>query len=239
MADADTLESSKHTVLPGNLKGIVREVKYDSAAIQKISPDKVKEKKVFSDQDLHYKKEEAEEVNWFARFIDWILEKFFGRTDVESRVTFFKVLEWIIVIAGVAVVIWLLMRSEFMQVLRGRPKETVFSFSDMDEDIKGIDFSARIASALRENNFRLAVRWYYLKQLNVLNTKGLIHWQTYKTNIDYYKELKSPDHKSGFKNISGIYDYVWYGQYEISSENFTQLEDQFKAFESLLNNVQR
>jgi hypothetical protein len=178
-------------------------------------------------------------VNWFNRFINWLLETFFGKTDPDSRDTFFKTLQWIIVIFGVGVVIWLLMRTEFMLVLRGKPKETVFNFADIQEDIKGIDFNARIASAIRENNFRLAVRWYYLKQLNELNSKGLIQWQTYKTNIDYYKELKAQNHKNGFRNISGIYDYVWYGHYEISPVSFTQLESQFKEFETLLNNVQR
>jgi hypothetical protein len=194
---------------------------------------------VFSDEDLHYKKEEAKDVNWLNRFINWLLETFFGKTDPDSRDTFFKVLQWTIVLAGVGVVIWLLMRTEFMKVIRGKPKETVFNFADIKEDIKGIDFNSRIASALEQNNFRLAVRWYYLKQLNALNSKGLIQWQTYKTNIDYYKELKPQNYKTGFSSISSIYDHVWYGQYEISPANFGQIESQFKQFENLVENAQR
>jgi hypothetical protein len=212
---------------------------YDSLQVKQISPDKAREEQLFSDKDLHYKKEAAKQVNWFAKFLDWLFERFFGETNPESRVTFYKTLQWIIVLAGVGVVIWLLMRSEFVKVLRGKPKVTVFNFADINEDIKGIDFNARIASAIQENNLRLAVRWYYLKQLNSLNSKGLIHWQTYKTNIDYFKELRSQSHKNGFRNISSIYDYVWYGQYELSPTNFTQVEIEFKEFEALVNNVQR
>ena len=213
-------------------------MKYDSVPVKKTVPRKAKEEEVFSDEDLHYKKEDAKQVNWLARFLDWLFEKLFGETNPESRVTFYKTIQWIIVLAGAGVVIWLLMRTEFVKVLRGKPKETVFNFADINEDIKGIDFNARIASAIQENNLRLAIRWYYLKQLNTLNSKGLITWQTYKTNIDYLKELKSPQYKNEFRNISGIYDYVWYGQYEISQGNFTELESRFKEFEELLN-VQR
>jgi hypothetical protein len=214
-------------------------INYDSVPVKKVIPGKEKEEKIFADEDLHYKKEEAKQVNWLNRFLDWIFEKFFGDTDPESRVTFYKTLQWIIVVLGIGVVIWLLMRTELVKVLRGKPKETVFNFADIHEDIKGIDFNARIAAAVQENNFRLAVRWYYLKQLNTLNSKGLIVWQAYKTNIDYLKELKSQNHKNEFKTISGIYDYVWYGQYEISQGNFSGVEDQFREFERLMNNVQR
>ncbi len=138
------------------------------------------------------------------------------------------------VIAGFIIIVFVLLKSDFIGILKGKPKEVIFNFGDI-EDIKSIDFESRIKTAVAGNDLRLAIRWYYLKQLNVLNTKSFISWQSFKTNIDYAKELKQLPFVNDFKAISKIYDYVWYGQYNVVKENYVELEKKFKEFENKIN----
>lgn len=81
----------------------------------------------------------------------------------------------------------------------------------------------------------MAIRWYYLKQLNILNDKKIITYQPFKTNIDYMMELGKSSYQKEFKDISHIYDYVWYGKYDIALLDYEKLEKRFITFEDAVN----
>lgn len=118
----------------------------------------------------------------------------------------------------------MLTRTEFTSFLKGNSKKTPFNFADINEDISTINFDERILKATNDNDFRLAIRWHYLKLLNELNEKGLIKYEPFKTNIDYSLELSKNNDLEKFKNCSNIYDYVWYGNYSIEKMSY----DKFK-----------
>jgi hypothetical protein len=212
-------------------------VSYDSSQVKVVTPAKSREDKLFADKDLHYKHAEANEQGWFSRFIGWLADKIFGGANNETRSRINNGIMWVLVLGVVGIVIWLMTRSDFISFVRGKSKATEFNFTDLEEDIKGINFDDRIHLAIKDNNLRLAVRWYYLKELNLLNTKGWIEWQTFKTNIDYAGELHKASFLKAFVQISRIYDYVWYGQYGITTERFTEMETVFHEFEKEVNRV--
>ena len=146
-----------------------------------------------------------------------------------------KIVVWILAIAGFILIIWLLTRTQFTSFLRGNTKNTPFNFSDLEEDISQIDFNSRINKAIDTGDYRLAIRWMYLKQLYLLNEKKAINYQSYKTNIDYSHELSSTSFTKTFKSVSRIYDYVWYGKYPITVGDFQAFETEFKQFEQSIN----
>jgi len=207
-------------------------VKYDSVYVKTLLPEREKEKKVFADTDLKIKKKEAEAQDGgsWAKFKNWLSDNFFGGAGGKM----IDLLIWILVAAGLAIIIWLLTRTDFVTFLRGKPKQSEFSFEDLGEDIKGIDFDSRIAKAFSEADFRLAIRWHYLKQLNLLNEKGFIIWESHKTNIEYTKELGKTKFREGFVELSHIYDYIWYGEYAISEGDYKKYAERFKTFEEQL-----
>jgi len=214
-------------------------VRYDSATIQLIRPDTLREKQVFADAELHFEPEaKKKSLNWLGRFLDWLFgDSTGGDGDSETFLTIWRILVWLFILGGIGVVIWLLMRSEFSGFIKGKTQQTKFNFSDVDEDITGINFAERIRQALADNDHRLAIRWQYLKQLYLLNERKLISWQSYKTNIDYARELSKSELREGFNNISRDYEYVWYGKYEITAQKYQELEQHFGAFEKGLNHA--
>lgn len=48
-----------------------------------------------------------------------------------------------------------------------------------------------IASAVKDGDFRLAIRYYYLQLLRQLNQKELIKYEFQKTNSEYLNEIKA------------------------------------------------
>lgn len=213
-----------------------KHVQYDSAIVKIHVPSKSAEEKVFKEVNLDFaKKVEDKDIGLWDRFWNWILELLFGKADYETRQNAQNVVLWVLAIAGVILIIWLLTRSEFTSFLRGNTKNTPFNFSDLEEDISSIDFSERITKAINVEDYRLAIRWLYLKQLYVLNEKKAINYQPYKTNIDYSNELLNASFLQSFKSISRIYDYVWYGEYPINIKTYQAFESEFKQFEQNLN----
>ena len=96
-----------------------------------------------------------------------------------------------------------------------------------DENIHAIDFDAVIEEAVKKENYRKAVRYLYIKFLKVLTDNELIEWEINKTNKDYRKEMKQSKYFSIFKNLTFVYEYVWYGEFAINYKQFTNFYSGF------------
>ncbi len=211
-------------------------LKFDSTIIKQITPSSTKEKDVFSQVDLDFvKKTDVSDISLWQRFINWLASLIFGNDNYESVGNSTRVLFWIVVVIGLIVIIWALTKVNFTRYFKSSAKKNTFNFTDIEEDISGINFAEKINLAIKENNFRLAIRWHYLKQLNTLNETNKITWLPYKTNIDYSNELIKTTIYPQFKDISRIYDYAWYGEYKITPTTYVQFEKQFAEFEKLIN----
>ena len=209
---------------------------FDSAAITKIKPNALKEQKIFSDPSLKYNKKSVVDKSFFERFLDWFAETFFGGAGYENIYMARKIMIWSIVIASVTIIIWLLSKSELVSLIKPKPKTASFNFNDITEDLDAINFNEKISEALNNSEFRLAIRWQYLKTLFLLDKKQIIVFAPHKTNIDYGTELKGKLFYDTFIKLSRIYEYVWYGEfalkesvYKINSLEFEKMEKQINV----------
>ena len=91
-----------------------------------------------------------------------------------------------------------------------------------------------IQAALNEQNYRLAVRFYYLLVLQKLAQKDLIDWQVQKTNADYVYEIKDNTLRGNFSRLTRIYDFIWYGNFEVNANDFAKAEKEFKTITASL-----
>ena len=111
-------------------------------------------------------------------------------------------------------------------------KENGFNYGN--DDIHKIDFEKEIKNAIKKQNFRLATRFLYLKLLKVLNEIEYISWQPGKTNSSYQYELEDTNISNSFKRLSGMYEYCWYGHFELNQAEFEQLSSKFESIFSSL-----
>ena len=109
-------------------------------------------------------------------------------------------------------------------------KKAEINLSDEEQLIKNEDLNELISKAIATNNYRLAIRYYYLLILKKLAAKDLIDWQQDKTNEDYLKEIESNDLKASFKRSTVLYDFIWYGNITIDSLEFSKAQAEFELF---------
>ncbi|WP_318312443.1 DUF4129 domain-containing protein [Flagellimonas crocea] len=219
-------------------------VKYDDSDIAPIE---------FSQEDFEaYKEDPAfdyEEIktestwwtdimNWFynilRRFFEWI----FGVGNAEGYLAaFMKILPYLLLVLFLYLVIRFFVRSNLYGIGRNRKNPNVVSLSEEEHIIKNEDIQTLIGNALAEKKYRLAIRYYYLYILQLLSERDLIDWQQQKTNDDYMTELAESDFKNEFRRATMLYDYVWYGEFEIDQERFDKAETVFKSLKNAITNV--
>jgi len=207
----------------------------DSSIIEVKKPDSLIEKKLFSEDQLQYKTNVKYEAGILERFMDWLSELIFGNNNYENIYLTRQIILWTVIIISIGVVIWLLLRSDFSKLVRPESKLTTFNFNEITEDLSTINFDKMIEEAFQNGDYRLAIRWYYLRTLFVLEKGKYLVFQPSKTNIDYKNDLKKTNFQNEFMALSKIYEYVWYGKFEIDLTKYNDFKKEFNSFDSLVN----
>ncbi len=96
------------------------------------------------------------------------------------------------------------------------------------------DFDAMISQALRNSNYRQAVRYQYLKTIHKLADKKFIELAPDKTNYQYVREISRPDLQNDFASLTLNYEYVWYGEFAIETNIYQKIESNFIGFNQKL-----
>lgn len=147
----------------------------------------------------------------------------------------FRTLLWIVIVGGfIAVLIWFLMASD-VRLFRKKPG-VVDNVSDsvLPDDIFSIHYENEIQAAAANKNFRLGVRLMYLHVLTLLSKKDLIEYKIEKTNSDYLEQLYSTAYYKDFFLLTRHFEYVWYGQFDLSEIGFSAIEKEYADLKNRL-----
>jgi hypothetical protein len=74
------------------------------------------------------------------------------------------------------------------------------------------------------------VRYYFLAFLKTLSQQKQIVFHPEKSNREYYYEIQEKGSKDAFQTLSRVYDYCWYGDFDINEEQFQKAESIFKSY---------
>lgn len=140
--------------------------------------------------------------------------------------SFANLIAYILIIGLIAVVIYLIFSN--VQVEK-KIEDTEINMLDI-EDIEEVDAMDGFKKAITVSDYRSAIRMQFIKVLQMLQEGNHIHWRPEKTNRDYSRELNTSKFKSSFRELSSIYELVWYGNTSIDKEIFEKLNPSFDRF---------
>ncbi|WP_237275903.1 DUF4129 domain-containing protein [Tenacibaculum ovolyticum] len=214
-----------------------KEVQFDEVFIEQRKFDAKKIEAYKQQDDFIYVVEKREPTilekawSWFKRKIKSILSYIFD--DIKPAVGFlwslFRILPYVIAVLVLYFIIKFFLKVNARNIVTGKKAKSIVNLSDEEELIRDRDLPKLIKGAITDGNYKLATRYYYLLLLKKLSEKELISWQQEKTNEDYIKEVSSnKDLHKEFKEVTHLYDYVWYGEFLIDKEKFLQAEVSFK-----------
>ncbi|MEQ9263091.1 MAG: DUF4129 domain-containing protein [Owenweeksia sp.] len=200
------------------------------AAYRRFSEDKIDELRKSGDYD--YQRPVYEGESLWERFIsiirEWLSELFgSGPTSSQIEVTFYLI--------ALAILIWVIVKLlgiEVQGAFRKPLPKPAIAYQVNEENLDQIDFKEEISQALNARQWRVVIRLQYLFALKMLAGKGLITVVSGKTNHDYLYELEEESISQPFSRLSTLFEYTWYGEFEVTEHILKEAQGQFETLEA-------
>lgn len=222
------------------LKNVLQDEIYeDEEPIEKRSYEDLKDK--YSGNDFIYERASNND-GWWTRFKQWLSDFFKNLFDINTDAKaadvtdiVLKIFYVVIFVLVVFFIVKAIINKEGKWVFGKSSDKSIIPITDVESNIYEADFKALIASAESENNYRLAIRYYYLYLLKNLSQSGIIEYDVEKTNNDYHYEIASEQIKKEFSYTSYLYNYIWYGEFDIDQVQFKKAKTAFNQFLDAIN----
>lgn len=208
----------------------------EKTSIQKRIPSKDDMQQFRDDEAFNYGESERPGYpRWILRILDWIdsLTNDFMRA-VFTRNTITVI--FIVLVVTLLVAIILRMQNVSIRNLFSRQKLNQEESEFYEEDVNRMNFEQLITQAVDNKNYRLAVRFLYLKNLKALSDRLIINWNPNKTNYSYVDEIKIESLKGKFQESTLIFDFVWYGEFVLNENTFHEAYRLFNEFNRMISN---
>ena len=172
------------------------------------------------------------ETNYIRKFLSKISKWLSSHLGAGVSKFLFYLLFYGLIFLGVGFLLYHFIKTENGGMFEKEDKKkTVITAETVDETTDRKQIEKLIQAAISAGDYRVAVRLLYLKTLRALDDSELIQWKTGKTNSDYIMELSNSNLKEQFQEATRIYEYVWYGEFELESQ------DEFKSIHQQFNDL--
>lgn len=108
-------------------------------------------------------------------------------------------------------------------------KQLIAQVKSPELDRSNID--QKIREAIEKKDYNVAIRYLYLKTLYTLNDCNLIRYHPEATNSEYLSQMREHKKIREFRFLTQVYEYVWYGKFEINEQQFALVYDSFQNFQ--------
>ncbi len=202
-------------------------INYDDSELRPITISEADLKEYADNEKFNYEIKEKEHTWWdalknwfynvFRRFFEWL----FGVGNAPAYLAvFLRLVPYLLLALLLYLIIRFFINANTRALIQANKNNNLVRLSEDERIIRSEDIEQLIKDAVATKNFRLAIRYYYLFILKLMSDKQLINWQLQKTNDDYLGELKSATLKASFAKATLLYDYIWYGGFEIKEDDY-------------------
>lgn len=218
-------QNSFDTNPKGDYKFTEKDIVIDQEPIKPTRFDKeIKEK--YASRDFNYEDQPPPTKNIWQRFLEWLkytLGRLFNLSGPASAtaVTWtLYIVSGLVIVTVIYFIVKAVLNKEGQWVFGKSTTKKIISYDDIEQNLKDIDFEKLVKDTIKSGDYRLAIRYYYLWILKKMSEKSIIDWNPEKTNSDYLYEIKSDALKKDFAYVSYLYNYIWYGEFEVDETVF-------------------
>jgi len=183
-------------------------------------PDTYKEN--YTDSVYDY----VETVSLWSRLRSWLFDRLaslfnVGEKGASTIAGIVELIFWVVIILVVIyIIVKFILKKEIRWIFKKRrEKGNALSF-EIHENIQETDFTALIANAVANKDFRMAIRYHYLFLLKKLDQFDFIDFNPQKTAFDYQMEVQDSKYTSAFDKATYYYTYIWYGEFMIDEKEY-------------------
>jgi hypothetical protein len=97
-----------------------------------------------------------------------------------------------------------------------------------------MDYDEAIRKYQLEGNYRLAVRYLYLRLIRTAREKGGIQFRDSSTNAEITRAFGTHARAAEFRFLATAYEYIFYGGFIPKHDLFNMLKNKFETFQQTL-----
>lgn len=211
----------------------------DTSSVERVYfKENLKEK--YDDKSFIYEELSQMKSAW-ERFKEWFSEWLNSVFDVQDSRTAMSILDYtintiavILILLVIYLIVKALLNKEGTWIFGSKSDANLIRYDEIEKNLHLVDFEKLIKNSIKSGEHRLSIRYYYLFLLKKMSEKGIIEWDVEKTNSDYIYEIKSADLKANFEYLSYLYNYIWYGEFDVTPQEFEKAK---KAFDSTIQSI--
>ena len=138
---------------------------------------------------------------------------------------FGTVIAILVILAFAALIFYLFFNAPIQLPSKKIPKDLE---SIIPTEIPKTELELLLEKALSKEDYREAIRIYFIFIIRGLITKHWIVWEKEKTNFSYLIEMRNKPYSNEFEATVSAYEIVWYGERILTKEEYLSLEPRFK-----------
>lgn len=226
--DDSEYSTSTYTQSPGELSPAKEELsrQYTKKKFSKTEWKRIVGETNYTEDQLKEKKKEEEK------------DKPYRGSSLAWSPAVLKIIGYVLILALIGAVIYYLFKNAMQDkgsVKSALNTDTLLYNNLHIDEVREDDIEKLLREALEQNDFKGAVRIYYIKLLKHLHSTGFIAWKKDKTNHDYAAELATVSFTRDFRKLMTAYEIIWYGERTPSLEEFRKLQANFNDLQRQAN----
>lgn len=165
-----------------------------------------------------------------------------NRPREQKYITIGPLLQIVVIILFIFMVLYLIVKLLNIDLDIKNPKK-IRSMSEhggqfeMEELPEESDMKKWLRGALKEGDYKLALRIHFLMIINSLEQLGLIKWKKDKTNRDYLYELDGHSFSQHFELAIDSYNQVYFGEKLYSDEVLKKMVTEIENIRTTLDSA--
>ena len=135
-----------------------------------------------------------------------------------------------LIVAGLGLVLIIVVRAIWrFKRPKKRAKKRIVLGEEIESDVTSSDLADSAVAAARSGDFRLAIRKLYISLLYELAERNLLELEPDATNRQYLAKVsRFTTIASPMRYLTDRFDYVWYGMFPSSEEDFSTCLARYK-----------
>ncbi len=163
----------------------------------------------------------------WQKFKKWLVEVLGSNTAGNIIDLFF----YLVMGAGLVALVYYLIISQYSGLIERDKSPAIGEVNIVDVESSPDTILHELYGAERNGNYRNAIRYLFLLVIKTIDQKNLMDWHPEMTNSELLHEFPDGQDKMQLEEMVKIYEYTWYGEHEIGSE------ERYKQYKEVFNGL--
>jgi hypothetical protein len=190
-----------------------------------------------NDPAFNYDNSQDQAEDWITKLKNWINQQLVVLRSSKAFSTALDYFYYALAILALILIIRGLIKGDRRGFLFGKVVNNNITMIENKEDIDQLDFNDLITSAIDSKQYKLAIRYLFLKSLKLLADRDLIELKNNKTNHQYISEINNSQISNAFQRATFSFEWIWYGDFQVDEYIMKNSQSDFNELFGLIASI--